>query len=563
MTNYVGYEYPLPELYVQSLTTSLNDGLDRPVVYAPFEFSDLFPLYADVTHAGSTARINSNYTGQIIHTWADDLFGHIIAVPARLDMGNLLSNQVRTIEIANLFLDDRELDGITNNGGSGTSLLNVPAFPLTIPSFGSFVLQVSVAASGPPNINGHIDFDLDQGDISVPITGQRIIMFTWQPDIPITETLDWETNVLVSYDATEQRISTRIAARQIISFTTPIDESLQAATAQNTIFDWLARVWGVPIWWEQRRLKEIAQAGDLIIEVPTAYADFRIGGLLGIFAPDGGFEAFEIEAFDANTITLTSGLINTYSKRSVVMPVRTAYANTQPSKSRKNVKVETIDITFTTLDNEDLGSLTGQSIYDSKVYLNDPNINNDELPESFTRDVTVIDNGAGKLYQRSHFDRSRYRTRKQWYTHTAAQRWRVRRLLHALRGSQVSFFMPSFKPDFTVTQPIGSGAQSFTVENCGYTQFVQARKPFADVRFTFLDGRPEVVLAITGSSYNSVTNEETIVVNGAISGVTVQPEELDMVQLVSLLRIVDDKAVFTHSAAGESQVSINLVSCKE
>lgn len=562
MANYDGYLYPLPQLYKQPLTGSLDDGLERFDGYLLQDTLQLFPLFGSKTHSGSVQLISHDLSGVKIQTWVDLLFGHVLAIPSRLDMGNLLSAQSRTVEIANLTLDDITLEEIINNAGDGIVFNNAPDDDLVIPSFSNFVLQVAIAANGPPSINGTIVFEFDSAlDLPVPVTGKRIVMFPWQPERPIEEALIFKTTVLTSRNDNEQRISILIAPRSIYSFKVVFDEPVTAARMRNTLFDWLTRVFGVPVWHEQRYVDSPMQSGDTFVEVDTSYADFRVGGLAAVFDEDGYFESFEIDSITETQLNFTSGAIRNFTPVSKVIPVRTCYADVQPAQSRYNVNVEEINITFTTLDNIDLADLTDSNLFDSKVIMDDYNHSTGKLGESMSQPVTLFDNKTGRLFQVSRTDRARLYTEKKWKTKTLADLWRVRRLVHALRGSQVSFYLPSFRNDFKLAETIGPGAQSFRVINVGYSTFVNGRKPLAAVRFVLTNGTT-IVRKVIDADEDVGGETENINVDASINDTALEISQVYRIEMVWLVRIADDRVTMVHGAGNETVTSAKLISVK-
>lgn len=561
MTAQVGYLLDVPELYQQPLTTSLAIGQPNFAGYGLEEIIDVPMLFGAHTRNGSTTVVSHSAVCFVMPTYADDLFNHWLLVPSRLNMGNLLSNQSRSIEIANLFLTPQAITRITNNAGLGITLNNVPVLPDMLLPFDSFVLQLSVSTDGPPTINGTIDLSFTGApDISAPITGTRVTMFPWQPEVPITETLEWYTDVQISQSDDEQRSSVLLAPRRRLKMTIMQDDPVSWQRMHNVLFDWLPRVFGVPLWMEQRTLGTPAGTGNTVLNVDTTNGDFQAGGLVMVINVETGyFEAFQIDTLSTTQINLTSQLVQGFSANDMCMPVRTAYANTQPAGSRFLNNLEQLNIEFLTLDNTDVGDATGQSTLNGVVLLDDPNVTDNQLSETWSRNVTVIDNKSGRVFQSTLQDRSRMRTAKGWEVTNLADLWRIRRLLHSFRGSQKAFYIPSFRADFVVVQDIGGGATSFRVANVGYTQFVASRGPMNVVRLLMNDGT-SIIRTITGSSEDGV--QEVINVNSSFSGTVISVASIKRAEFVWLMRIADDRATFVHSAAGAAKVSVNLLSVK-
>lgn len=562
MTNFAAYIMPSVIEYQQHMPGAITSNpLQQPPALA---LNDPFP---DFTLFGTLTRVPVmlgqvfNHAAYVMPSYGEDLFNHWLLVPQRLELGNLLTNQSRSVEIANMFLTAQSIETVVNNGGGGVVLLDVPSLPVSVSAFDSIIIRVAVNSSGPPNINGTIDFTFDgSADVSLPLTGTRITLFPWQPDIPVSETLEWTTDVMISANDTEQRASIALAARQRIRMTVVYDEAVQWQRAHNAVFDWTPRVWGVPIWWEQRPLSEAAISGQTFLSVDTSSGDFRAGGLVMIIdTTDGTFEAFEIDTFTSNRINITSLVQNDYAASAMVMPVRSAYLSSTPNGSRKLNNLESLSVEFLTLDNIDMSDTTGATMLNGLVLLDDPNACGDSLAETWSRDITVIDGKSGRVFQSTLIDRSRVHTKKGWALNSLADTWRVRKLIHSFRGNMNTFYLPTFRADFTLAADITGGSTSVTILNNGYTQFVQSRAPMNYVRLVFNDGT-HLIRQITGSS--EADDHELITVASTFSGTTILMSTVKRLELIILMRIEDDKATFQHSSAGVADISLNVISTK-
>lgn len=560
MTDHAAFVLPDALFYQQALTSSLDDGLDRPT--GAYEGQDMFELLLlDNVADGHTITRHAvhDYAAHEIPSYADDLFGHILIVPSRLDLGNLLSNQTREIEVANLFLEPKDLTAVLNEAGDGITFGNLPSFPHTILSFGSYVLEVNVSPEGPPTIDGDLIFEFEYDEIPVPVTGTRIVLFHFMPQAGVTEVLEWRTDVIEAYDGTEQRIRLRLAPRQRLAYQVAT-EALQDMRLRGILFDWLPRVFGVPIWFEKRNLEAGAASGGTLLQVSTLYGDFRVGDLVFVYADEDTFEALEVEELTDDSITTASALINSYAAGSFVMPIRSAYMQTMTQAQRYHGGFEKTDVNFTTLSNADLSDVTGATIYDGRVLLTDGNIVPDTLPEGFDRPVVVIDNASGRVFQTSRTDRSRIRSRFTWDAPSLEQLWRVRRLLHSFRGSQVAFWVPSCRPDLVVSDTIGPSATTFRVLDVGYSAFIQARRPLADVQLILANGQI-IRRRIIDSERDG--DEEVLTISSAFAVTAIEPEDIVRVELLTLMRIASDEATFEHRRVGDCTIAVELVSVKE
>ena len=132
------------------------------------------------------------------------------------------------------------------------------------------------------------------------------------------------------FDGTEQRIKLREAPRQSLAFTVRTDDDRTRDKINAVLFDWQARVFGVPMWHEAEPLGAAIAINDLVITVDTTTSDYRVDSLVMVYDGDFNFEALEVDSFTPTEITVKTGFLNNFDTLSaIVMPLRSAY--TKPS----------------------------------------------------------------------------------------------------------------------------------------------------------------------------------------------------------------------------------------
>lgn len=590
MTAWVGYVWDAPVVYQVPLVTGLSTAQPRP--WSAHDVDDIqadhqdgpWPLMGMLTHLVKTPISHNRGAAFVAPTFSDDLFEHFLVVPSVLNLGNLLTNQTRTVEIANLYSTQKELTAAANGAGTGVTFQNLPPLPKQILPFDSVTVEVTVSSTGAPSISGSLSFTMaDIGGanslvLTIPVTGQRITLFPWDPEQFYTEQLEWKTDIIEAYDGSEQRISIRLHPRQVLTYEVFSTDPIKDTAMRLTVFNWLPRVWGVPIWWEQQPMTASLSPGGNVISVNTEYADYRVGGLVFIQNPDKEYETFEVEAITANSITTTSNAVNSYPVGSKVMPCRTAYAKTQTSANVYLPGQEKFQIQFTTLDNVGLSNISGFTMYKGLPVLDDVNYIQSTLQEGMSRSgVTVIDNFSGQIYQVASTDRSRPTTKKTWYTGSGSgiapiagvadltgqqQIWVVRGFLHWAQGSQQVFWLPTNRNDMQILADIPSGSQAIEISAIGVSQYAVnsggGMRPYGDLRITFSDGST-VCAQITGAVQSSST-QETINTDTVLAPAgTISKSTVVRVEFLQLVRIAGDKVKLTHDHPGRSTIEANLV----
>lgn len=565
--------WPSTIVHQQTLSTSITNN---PLVFTPsWALFDpgVTPLIGTVTPVshGFKLGLTRSHSAYIFPTYSDDLFNHFLIVPSILTLGNLLSNQSKTVEIANLYFGDKEVDAVTTTA-AGVSFVGLPSFPETITPFGSLIVNVAISATGPPTLKGIIELTgADVGGanpqvLDVPVTGQRITLFVWSPEQFYTEEVKWLTDVIESFDGTEQRIKLRKNPRQVLTYEVFMTNSIADAQARLALFNWLAQVWGVPIWWEQQPPTSVISPGDTVINVNTQFMDIRAQGLLFLMDPAGNSEAFEIESYTSSTITLTSNVAGTYPVyNSKVMPIRTAYAKTQTQQAVYITGIEKITIQFTTLDNVDLSNIAGFTLYQGMPVLDDINYVDGTLSEAVNRSgVIVLDNDVGVIVQQASSDRSRPLTVKTWWTNYASEIWPIRQLFHALAGSQKTFWLPTHRNDMQLSANIAGGSPTFQIEYIGYSTYGcdvngNAMRPYGDIRITLTDGT-HIYAQLAGATSSGST--ETISCTAAVSGTIITMAQVARIEFVQLMRVSNDKLTLTHDHPGRAKIEVNCVGVK-
>lgn len=489
-----------------------------------------------------------------------DFYNRIHMEFTSIDLGNLISTQTRDFNLWNAYFVPQTLNSITPANDDGLLLTEPSPAPVEYTPLQELTYQLSITTDGPSTIDATYLFEFESETLELAVIGSRLLLFPFEPEGEMLESLEWATDVMESYDGTEQRVGLRTAPRQRIEFEVLTEEGIADTKLRALLFDWLARPFGLPIWFEMRLLTAAVSSGSLTISAPTADADFRVGSLAMIYENQDVLEVLEIASTTSTTITFESQLANSYTAKAYVMPVRTAHAVTQVSRTNTANNVSTTQIAFITLDNVDLSDTTGAALHSSKVLLDDANFMDRNINENFTRRVKVIDSVTGQYQQLSGVDRSRTSLRKRWQAKTRADLWRIRKLLHSFAGKRTSFFLPSFRRDLVLIQDIGPSSTTIRISNCSFTQLYKSRRPYGDLRIVLTSGTT-YVRQITGSAVDG--SDEVLTLASSLSGSSISVASVSRIEFVSMVRIADDKARIVHIRAGTAQIDVNLTTCKE
>ena len=519
-----------------------NVALQGPPLqpYLPNEVSSV----GTFVHTDNVAAVTiESFPGEFVEQSSGgfDWFEDFHVIERSYDFGNLLSSTTSPLEVFSAFRKTtNSWTTFVNNAGAGTDL-DVPILPRSVAPFEGIVMTLSVDVVGDAFVDGSLDFTFDNGSISVPVTIQRIVLWGLEPELPFRETLESLTDIITSKDGSEKRTAVRDLPRQSWEYRYIIQEGTERQTLENLLFDFQSRTFGVPVWIDDTELTAATIVGATEIFVgATAFRDFRVGSLAIVLTSQSVFDVAEISVINASSIELDSSLANAYAIGTKVFPLVTCTARPMISGARPPVGLSLLSMRFESTNNDvDLGSTSAFSTFNSKVLLDNGNsVLSGEVPETFEREFVTIDSGSGGRLIDSDWDQHKRGHTFSLRTNSRQEAFEMRGLIYALRGRQVSFYVPRSSDDFVVLNDLVNANDSMDITNIGYTQFVQSRQPKNVLRLTKTDGT--VLLRTISSSVIVDTTTETLTLDSTWpTAITV--DEIERVELVEKVRFDTDR----------------------
>jgi len=506
----------------------------------------------------------------------DIWFEHVHVIQRSYAFGNILTTITTTIEPYNAYRSARRiLSAVVNNVGIGIELPNLPVLPEIVPPQSSMLVGPTITFSpSPPTLDSvvrltlratiegvasfdsTIDFLWDLGTTRVDVSGQRVVFLSTEFD-GVEEHLEFLTDVISKRAGKEQRKSPRVHPRQAFRVRHLLSDR-DRREMHSILFDWQARSFGLPLWHEGIRTTAAVSIGATNVPViSTSFIDFRVGKLAAIFTDSRTHDVLAITVVNATSLDFLTPTANAYPAGTLVMPVRTVQTVPVIQGSRFPVTLDGFDIEFECTDNVVIGlaDVSAFSTYNGKVFLDDSNLMRGTSPHSYFRPMRRIDNETGTLTQTSTWDRSKRGHQKTFHPTTRQALWNLRRLMYALRGRQVSFYIPTFIEDLVITQPITAATAVLTIELIGYAKFVRSRSPRDTIRVTFTDGT-KLIRVVTAAVEVSTTEEQLTVNANWPDNRTVA--EITRVEFIELVRLDTDDVTFDHEGVGRARCTVPL-----
>ena len=546
---FIGDDSSAPLAYGRALTPANPVGDD----YFPGFLDEMFNLVAG---PGKTNTVlDQTFSG----LWSDmtvviDWFENYHVIPRSFDFGNILSAQASPMEVFSGYRTQvGEWTSFVNNAGAGTTLDGQPALPAVLSPLEGFSMTLEVGINGNPSVDSTLDFQFDTSGalILVPIVLNRVVLFPIRPELPYREKLGFLTDMLIHEDSSEQRLAIRKNPRQVFEWEVRTDDDTFDDVRLDTLmFEWQARTWGVPMWHEATSLTVAATIGQLTINVDTTDdADYRIGGLVLVFQDSGTFDVQTVSSFTTTTITLVNGILNNYSIPTVVLPLRTGNLQNNVPTSRFPSGDQSTTLRFRVLDNDaNLADTTGWPTENGKVLLDDCNVlRGSTKPASYLRDIVVVDNTTGLTTQDSPWDHGLMGYPLTLRSDSKAETWRLRKLMHAFRGRQVSFYVPTFRKDMLLDTELTSASTDLNIVNMGYVQFIHERQPRNRIWIRMKDGT--ILTRVINSSVETSLTRETLVVDSSWPS-TFAIADVDRISYLEEVRYDTDTIEFRYTPGG-------------
>ena len=406
----------------------------------------------------------SNFVGFEEGKYSDIFYNRILIEPSFIDLGNLISGQVRVINVFNAYFVSVTLDAILETGTTGL-IITGPVPPTVFGPLQEIQYSITIDNDGPPEIDATFlfDFALPTEDRSVRLIGNRVVILPHYFGAPATETLVWLTNIILNRDGSEQRIRLRAAPRQQFAanaFAT-VDELNRI---ENIIYGWRDRSWAIPVWSEVRQVTSVVTVSDTIINVSTEYADFRIGELAMIWKGPRFFDVFEILTLTTTTITLSRGVNDDYPL-GIVMPVRLGRLLSDPKRSG-NGTTGRMQVAFEVTDNLEQTNVTPVQYLGEDVNILDvPLLSGGTMDDSYAKRMIVHDFQTGTPTFSSPWIYTRIKRELRLVLDGAQEVWDFRRWLHRRAGRAIPFYMPTHENNVRLTQTSGTITSPLVAED--------------------------------------------------------------------------------------------------
>jgi len=437
-------------------------------------------------------QIERSRTGTKVDSFVDDYYYRIHVTPAVFAFGAILSEQVDEFYVWNAYFVQKTCDDITETYPDEFELAGLGT-PFDLEALEYTTYTITVPKEGSASFDATITFDFGvEGMRVVILSGVRMIVFAFCPQMKIPESLEWLTDIIMPKDGigSEQRISVRTIPRQRFTYSVPLKTEKEQSRFAAAMFGWQKRSFGLPIWTERVVHTDTITAADETITVDTTNADFRDDSYALIWKSITEYEAVKIETVAAGSLTLESPVVATYTGTKFITPLRIAQINSSVKKSNPVAGLMIATVGFTVKDNILLTGYVPAETYKglpvltvgSKQFGRTPKMSGSDS-DSFLLDYET---GDFDYYSDSEFNI----ISQGWgfVNEDKAACWDFRLFLHSLYGMQGTVWVPTYKDDLAQADTIGAADTSFQIENIKLAENMTFNSLRTHLAFILTDG---------------------------------------------------------------------------
>jgi hypothetical protein len=148
-----------------------------------------------------------------------------------------------------------------------------------------------------------------------------ILPFSPNWENPVTERLEWLTDLIEAYDGTEEATPLRTMPRRSFEYAVLV-QAEEAANLDALLWRYQAEAYVVPIWTDPQLLASALPAGSGTITVPTTNYDFSAPGWAVLWRSQDTYELLAVDSMDASSLTLSGTVQADWPAGTRIYPAR-------------------------------------------------------------------------------------------------------------------------------------------------------------------------------------------------------------------------------------------------
>ncbi|KAE8546142.1 hypothetical protein [Marinobacter nauticus] len=501
-----------------------------------------------------------NFSGHREPTYFDDLYFRIHFMPGQINLGNVLSVQTEEVRLWNAFLSDQEMTGYQEPSAEGMSIQAPVSPPYTLAALEELSYIVTVSVDGPPQFSEEILWTIGGVNYSVPISGQRVVVFPFGPNWSqqVTESLEWKTDVIRSFSGKEAREALRSKPRRQLAYRTTLEGNL-VNQFQNILYGWQDRQYALPVWFDKWIMPDAISAGATSVPTETDGRSFFKGGLALLITDTFTFEVFEIDSIESDRLIPAKPLENDWPRLTRLYPLNLATLPSSIPTQRLTSRVLTANLEFRmdpVKTDPYLPAIPAADTHNGyEIIYRKPNWAS-PVQHEFESDFEMLDFDIGTFTQVQNPGFPRQMRTFQWVLKNRQDIKDFRALLGRLKGRYTPAYLPTWHSDFILADITTPGSSGLTVKHAQYDTMVDVPDTQKTLLIRLRDGT-QFLRTIVGVTEQGDGTE--VVSTDAEFPVEINPQNILMISLVHLCCLRQDGVTINYQSDSVSTVEITTI----
>ncbi len=375
------------------------------------------------------------------------------------------------------------------------------------------------------------------------------------PEVPLEHTMTFLTEVITSYDGSEQRIAIRKQPKQSFGGRIIYDSEAALRAIRSDLYLNTETV-QFPLWHERVLSTATASSGGNTLSGDFSKSDLAATETVYIVSPTGTTETKIISVKADGQLTFSTNLANTFPAGSGVYPLETVIMGDGPTLSRYPVAAGELNLSVTmtrqpTIPGYGAAALT---TYDSLTVLDErPLLSGTTAADGFERLFETFET-ENAVYQTTGTPYASIVSLKRFLSRSPAERQRWKLFFSTIAGGREPFWVPTWRPDLVLNAQPGASTTITVLDTGDYKTTYFDTDGILDLQFELADGT-EIYRRVTNAVDNG-NGTQTLTLNSILPATAI-----DVISFLERSRLGSDQVTFAHHGT-YSEVKFSVVTAQ-
>lgn len=500
------------------------------------------------------------YSGELLNTFLNDWYYRIHMVPRELNLGNVVNSQERQLMVWNAYFENKNLTSVNHPALIGMQINEPVTPPYAIKPLEVIYYTLAVDVNGPPTIDTNYSWLIDGRQYSIRVTGKRVTVWSIEPswDSPVTEVLEWKTDILKPFTGKEQRSGLRTRPRRFLEYNITSTDVKVSSIFRNLLWGWQNRNYAVPIWFDESKLTSAVSAGSTAINLDTLGLSFFNGGLLLIYKNEMEYESIEIVFITSGSISLKQPLEKSWPVGTRVFPINICRIPDSVNSQNLTDSFMRSQIRFAAdplQTDPSLSTAPATSTFNGKeLFTKSPNWDKGISSEN-QYPYAIYDSNTSGVYPQVNNKVPILTMKRQFFFKNTTQLIEFKGFLNRVLGRKTAFYVPSWFTDFVLYEPVVASATTIRVVDNEFYRMVGLSEAIKGLMI-YLPGKTPVYRKISNISYDN-DGFISLALDGNLT-YDLTPEMKPLLSLIHLCRLSSDQVSFQYLTLKKALVDISF-----